>query len=183
LIFTAPFARNTNASFMTLTIRPETPADIAAIETLTAAAFENAPHTDHTEHFVVNALRRAGQLSISLVAQDDDEIVGHAAISPVTISSGTIGWFGLGPISVLPERQGQGISTRLMAAALAELRRLGGAGCVVLGDPAYYGRFGFVARPELVLPDVPAEYFQALSFGDGFPVGKVAYHEGFGATA
>ncbi|MBT8766993.1 GNAT family N-acetyltransferase [Metapseudomonas boanensis] len=167
---------------MPLVIRTESPADCAAIEHLTAAAFEHAPHTNHTEQFIVNALRRAGQLSISLVAADDDQIVGHVALSPVSISSGATNWFGLGPISVLPARQGEGIGTLLMEAALADLQRRGAAGCVLLGDPAFYQRFGFVARPELVLPGVPAEYFQAVSFSETWPVGDVSYHEAFNAT-
>ena len=167
---------------MTLVIRPETPADCATIARLTAAAFRHAPHSSHTEQFIVDALRRAGQLSVSLVAQNGDEIVGHVAVSPVSISSGATGWYGLGPISVLPARQGRGIGSRLMESALAELRRLGAAGCVVLGDPAYYRRFGFAARPALVLPGVPPEYFQAMSFEGSRPVGRVGYDEAFNAT-
>jgi predicted N-acetyltransferase YhbS len=65
---------------MPILIRAETPADTDVIEQLTAAAFQNAPHTSHTEQFIVHALRRAGQLSVSFVAQYDDEIVGHVAI-------------------------------------------------------------------------------------------------------
>ena len=167
---------------MPILIRPETPADNTVIERLTAAAFQDAPHTSHTEQFIVNALRRAGQLSVSLVAQDDNEIVGHVAISPVSLGGGTTAWYGLGPISVSPERQGQGIGTQLMQSALAELRRLGGVGCVVLGDPAYYGRFGFVVQPGLVLSGVPAEYFQAILFSGNWPVGTVSYHGAFDAS-
>ena len=168
---------------MSVLIRAETPEDSAAIEILTASAFLNAAHSSHTEQFIVNALRRAGRLSVSLVAQDGAAIVGHVAVSPVAISSGAAGWYGLGPISVLPGRQREGIGSGLMRAALTELRRLGAAGCVLLGDPAYYRRFGFAARPELVLPGVPPEYFQALSFDGSWPEGSVRYHEAFEATA
>lgn len=167
---------------MNLTIRNEQAADIDAISALTAAAFEHAEHSSHTEHFIVNALRRSGQLSVSLVAVHNNEIIGHVAISPVTISSGATGWHGLGPISVRPDRQGQGVGSALMEAALAELRRLGGVGCVVLGEPGYYGRFGFKAEPGLELPGVPQEYFQAVSFGDEMPSGTVKYHAAFEAT-
>lgn len=167
---------------MNLTIRNEQAADIDAISALTAAAFEHAEHSSHTEHFIVNALRRSGQLSVSLVAVHNNEIIGHVAISPVTISSGATGWHGLGPISVRPDRQGQGVGSALMEAALAELRRLGGVGCVVLGEPGYYGRFGFKAEPGLELPGVPQEYFQAMSFGDEMPSGTVKYHAAFEAT-
>lgn len=165
-----------------LGIRDELPADAPAIEQLTIAAFERAPHTNGAEHFIVNALRRAGQLSISLVALDEDGIVGHIALSPVSISDGTAGWYGLGPISVSPGRQGQRIGSHLMESALSELRRLGASGCVVLGDPAYYGRFGFTAMPHLVLPGVPPGYFQAILLAGAWPAGDVTYQEAFNAT-
>ncbi|WP_087723774.1 GNAT family N-acetyltransferase [Pandoraea sp. PE-S2T-3] len=168
---------------MTLHIRNETPADVTAIEALTTAAFLNAPHTDHTEQFIVNALRRAQQLSVSLVAQDDGVIVGHVAVSPVTISDGSARWYGLGPISVAPDRQGQGVGSQLMHAALDALRQRGAAGCVVLGDPLYYGRFGFAANPGVILPGVPPEYFQTVSFDGSTPSGTVHYHDAFNATS
>ena len=164
---------------MSITIRSETPLDAAAIERLTAAAFRAAPHTSHTEHFIVNALRRADRLSISLVAEDDGEIVGHVAISPVSISDGSDGWYGLGPISVAPERQRQGIGGRLMIQTMAALRRLDASGCVVLGDPDFYHRFGFKTEPSLVLPDVPPEYFQTVTLQGPVPSGTVSYHEAF----
>ncbi len=166
---------------MHMTIRNEQSQDIEAISRLTEAAFRNEEYSSHTEHFIVNALRRTGQLSISLVAAEHDEILGHVAISPVNISSGVTGWYGLGPISVRPDRQGKGIGSALMRAALQQLRQQGAAGCVVLGDPAYYGRFGFKAHPGLELPDVPPEYFQALSFTGELPVGVVKYAAAFDA--
>lgn len=160
-------------------IRPESPGDVETIHALTAAAFLNAPHTSHTEHLIVDALRAAGQLVLSLVEEQDGALVGHVAVSPVTIRDGSHGWFGLGPISVLPEHQGLGVGSALMRAALARLREQGAAGCVLLGEPAYYGRFGFRAVPGLVLPGVPPEYFQALAFNGPLPHGEVAYHEAF----
>ncbi|KAF7964031.1 GCN5 family acetyltransferase [Cupriavidus sp. UYMU48A] len=167
-----------------LTIRAETPEDADAIAQLTEAAFLDALHSGHTEAFIVAALRRAGQLTISLVAQEQaTTLLGHIAFSPVSVSDGSGGWYGLGPVSVQPSRQREGIGTALMEAGLAALRARGAAGCVVLGDPAYYGRFGFAPRPELVLPGVPPEYFQALAFDGGQPAGQVAYHEAFAATA
>ncbi|QVM89476.1 N-acetyltransferase [Pseudomonas entomophila] len=167
---------------MNITLRNERPEDIRNINRLTEAAFANAEHASHTEHVIVDALRRVGQLSVSLVAVEGDTLVGHVALSPVTLSSGVRGWFGLGPISVLPARQGQGIGSLLMKAALAELQRMGGVGCVVLGDPAYYGRFGFKPQPGLTLPGVPAEYFQALAFDGAVAQGTVQYHDAFSAT-
>lgn len=166
---------------MNIGIRNEAPSDAGAIEAVTAAAFLNAPHATHTEQFIVNELRRAGQLTVSLVAEEENLIVGHVAVSPVTISDGSSGWYGLGPISVMPEYQNRGIGTRLMQQALEALRGLGAAGCVLLGDPEYYRRFGFRAEPALVLPDVPAEYFQAIRFRGEIPAGTVSFHEAFNA--
>jgi putative acetyltransferase len=165
-----------------LKIRSETLDDAAAIEAVTAAAFLEAPHTSHTEQFIVAALRAAGALSVSLVAEAEGAVVGHVAVSPVTTSDGTPNWFGLGPISVLPAWQGRGVGSALMRAALETLRDLGAAGCVALGEPAFYGRFGFKAEPGLVFPDIPPEYFQAILLGDAnLPRGSVTYHQAFSA--
>jgi putative acetyltransferase len=166
---------------MTIKIRSELPSDVTAIETVTAAAFLNATHTSHTEQFIVNALRKAGVLSVSLVAEDNGEIVGHVAISPVSISDGSSGWYVLGPISVAPDRQGMGIGSQLMEQALAELGKLAAAGCVLVGNPNYYGRFGFKPEPAIVLPGVPPEYFQAISFDADIPTGIVTHHAAFNA--
>ncbi|PYB84276.1 HAD family hydrolase [Pseudomonas soli] len=166
-----------------IALRDERPEDIDAIGQLTEAAFADAEHSSHTEQFIVTALRRAGQLTVSLVAVEASTVVGHVAISPVTLASGASGWFGLGPVSVSPARQGQGIGSALINAALARLHGLGGQGCVVLGDPRYYARFGFKAQPGLTLPGVPAEYFQALAFAGGVPQGDVQYHAAFEATS
>lgn len=166
---------------MSQILRLEAAADIAGIHALTTAAFLNVPHTDHTEQFVVDALRNAGALTISLVAEEGGRLVGHVAISPVSISDGSPGWFGLGPISVSPERQGQGIGTRLMYRVLELLREQGAFGCVLLGDPVYYRRFGFKPESRLVLIDVPPEYFQVVAFSSSLPQGTVTYHPAFGA--
>lgn len=168
---------------MNLKIRTETSADVEQIHSVTELAFQNAPHTDHTEQFIVQALRKSDALTISLVAEADGEIIGHVAISPVRISDGAAHWFGLGPMSVLPayQGQGQGVGSQLMKQALANLEAKGASGCVVLGDPHYYGRFGFKVVEGLVFPGVPAEYFQAVSFGVAFPQGEVTYHDAFSA--
>lgn len=165
-----------------INIRSELPSDAAAIEAVTIAAFSTAEHSSGTEQFIVRALRDSGQLTVSLVAEEDGRIVGHAAVSPVTITTGSPGWYGLGPVSVVPEQQGRSIGTMLITHALEGLRTSGAAGCVVLGEPGYYSRFGFSADPSLVLPGVPAEYFQAIVFDGARPVGEVAYHASFEAT-
>lgn len=160
-------------------IRPEAPGDVEAIHALTAAAFQRAPHTSHTEHLIVDALRAAGALTLSLVEERQGAVVGHVAVSPVTVSDGTRDWFGLGPISVLPGYQGLGVGSGLMRAALQRLRQQGAGGCVLVGEPAFYSRFGFRAVPTLLLPGVPAEYFQALALHGRVPYGEVSYHEAF----
>lgn len=164
-------------------VRKETSWDAAAIEAVTVAAFSSAAHASHTEQFIVRAPRDSGQLSVSLVAEDAGSIIGHVVVSPVAIADGASGWYGLGPISVVPERQGQGIGSILMENALTELRALGAAGCVVLGDANYYSRFGFNVESALTLPRVPSEYFQAISLSGSWPSGEVTYHDSFQATA
>ena len=166
---------------MNIQIRNETSADIAAIDSVTISAFLNAPHTSHTEQFIVSALRKAGNLTVSLVADAEGTVIGHVAVSPVSISDGASGWFGLGPISVEPAHQGCGVGSRLMREALRILRERGAAGCVVLGEPGYYSRFGFQVDPNLVLPDVPPEYFMAVSLDSSQPRGTVSYHAAFNA--
>ena len=160
-------------------IRPEVPADTLSIEVVTVAAFLNSEHTSHTEQLIVEGLRKAGALTVSLVAEDHGEIVGHVAVSPVVISDGTAGWYGLGPLSVKPECQKRGIGSKLVHEALGWLRDLGACGCVVLGDPRYYKRFGFIGEPGLTLPDVPPEYFMAIAFDASRPHGIVTYHQAF----
>jgi len=160
-------------------VRPERDADIDAIRALTETAFRTAPHADGTEHLIVDRLRAAGALTLSLVAEADGVVVGHVAFSPVAISDGSAGWYGLGPISVDPARQGEGIGTRLVREGLERLKALGAAGCVLLGDPAYYARFGFEADPKLVLEGVPPEYFQRVAFSPVYGGGTVSYHPGF----
>lgn len=164
---------------MNIQIRAEQPQDVAGIESVTVAAFRHAAHASHTEQFIVRALRNSGQLSVSLVAVEGGNVIGHVALSPVAISTGAFHWYGLGPISVHPEHQGQGVGSQLMEQALAQLQHLGASGCVVLGDPGYYDRFGFKAEPSFVLPGVPPEYFQAISFSGPIPSGTVSYHEAF----
>ena len=163
--------------------RDEGIGDAAAIAALTDAAFRDAPHRSGTEAAIVAALREDGVLALSLVAEDDDGMLaGHVAFSPVRLSGGEPGWFGLGPVSVVPDRQGRGIGAALVRAGLARLRAEGADGCVVLGDPAYYARFGFVADARLQLPGVPPAYFQVQVFGGEVPAGTVAYADAFSAS-
>lgn len=164
-------------------IRSERLADEAAIDALLASAFRDVAHSDHTEHAIVRALRRAGALTLSLVGEAEGGIVGYVAVSPVSVSDGATDWQGLGPLAVLPAWQRRGVGGALVRAALTALRADGAAGCVVLGDPDYYAGFGFAPCPGLVLPGVPAAYFQAQAFNAAVPRGTVAYHDAFLARA
>ena len=164
-----------------LLIRYELPEDIGRTHDIIISAFLDAPHANGNEQLIVNTLRDSGALTLSLVAQYNDELVGHAAISPVTISDESCKWYGLGPLSVIPEWQRQGCGTRLTQRALEELQKYGAQGCVVLGNPRYYSRFGFQQIDELTLSNVPAEYFLALPFGQHRPRGNVTYHSSFSA--
>ncbi len=172
---------------MSIYIRPEAAADIPHITAITESAFLTEAHSSHTEQFIVNALRKAGVLSLSLVAEQEGaapehKLVGHIAASPVQITGSMGNWYGLAPLSVRPDKQQQGIGGLLVGQLLLQLKALGADGCVVLGDPGYYGRFGFKAQDGLYYAGVPAEYMQALSFEGQLITGEVAYHDAFNAT-
>ena len=165
---------------MDVLIRSEKPADIEAIEQVTIAAFDGKWYSDQTEHLVINRLREAGAMPVSLVAEMDGKVVGHVAFSKVTINGEDQDWYGLGPISVQPDLQKQGIGSRLIQAGLARIREMGAKGCVLEGDPNYYHRFGFKSYPNLIYEGAPApQYFMALPFYDEVPSGKVEYHPAF----
>jgi putative acetyltransferase len=156
-------------------------ADAAVITEVTVAAFETMEISSHTEQFVIEALRAAKALTLSLVAEVDGRVVGHIAFSPVTISDGTRNWYGLGPVSVLPEYQRQGIGKALIREGLSRLKDMNAQGCCLVGHPDYYRKFGFKNMPGLVHEGVPQEVFFALSFDGHTPQGTVTFHYGFKA--
>ncbi len=160
-------------------IRKEQPADIDAIRDVTELAFRGAAHTCGREHLLVGDLRDAGALSLSLVAIAESGIVGHAALSPVAIPNATGRWYGLGPISVLPACQRRGVGSALMHAALAWLTGQGAAGCVLVGDPAYYVRFGFAADPLLQVDGVPPEVTLSIRLRPNADRGTAQFHPAF----
>lgn len=163
-------------------LRPETASDAFAIRSLVSAAFHDAPHASGTEADIVDALREDGALTVSLVCAEADEIVGHVAFSPVVVGLAAEGWFGLGPLAVRRENRRKGIGRRLVEAGLDSLRTRDAGGCVVLGDPNYYRRFGLVADPAIRLAGVPPVYFQSLSLCRSRPEGEVRYHSAFGVA-
>lgn len=150
-----------------LTIRPEQPADISTIHHVHTLAFGQPQEGD-----LVDALRRAGALTLSLVAVTDGRIVGHIAFSPVTITSSTatIEALGLAPMGVLPDRQRTGIGSRLVEAGLETCREMGYGLVVVLGHPHYYPRFGFMpSKPYGIVweHDTPDEAFMVRELQAG----------------
>jgi len=164
-----------------IVIRNETHDDVCAISEVTIAAFKTLEISNHTEQFIIEALRAAKALTVSLVAEVDGRVVGQIAFSPVIISDGTRNWYGLGPVSVLPEYQRKGIGKALIQEGLSRLKVLNAQGCCLVGHPDYYRKFGFKNMSGLVHEGVPQEVFFALSFDGHTPQGTVTFHEGFKA--
>ncbi len=164
---------------MPIRLREETPPDIPLIHAVTAAAFQDAPHASGTEAAIVDALRDADALSLSLVALEDDEIVGHVAFSPAKAQEGSGPWFTLGPVSVVPDRQQRGIGSQLIRKGIDTLRQKGAAGCILLGDPGYYQRFGFEPAPGNSPGEDYAPYFMILPFTPDVPSGEIVFHPAF----
>jgi putative acetyltransferase len=162
-------------------IRGEIEADAGAITEVTVAEFMTLEISNHTEQFIIEALRAAKALTVSLVAEMDGRVIGHIAFSPVTISDGTRNWFGLGPVSVFPEYQRQGIGKALIQEGLSRLKDMNAQGCCLVGHPDYCRKFGFKNLPGFVHEGVPPEFFFALSFDGHTPQGIVTFHEGFKA--
>lgn len=180
-------------------IRDETPLDVAAITAITIAAFALLEVSGHNEQHIINALRAKNALSLSLVAEWQGCLVGHIAFSPVeivptaakrngngsspaTASEKPLGWYGLGPVSVLPMYQKRGVGKALINEGMKRLRAAGANGCCLVGHPTYYPQFGFRTVPGLVYEGVPAEVFMACSFDGAYPQGQVIFHEAFQAT-
>lgn len=165
-----------------LILRPEIPADYPAVAALLRAAFLDHPHGrpgEPVEPALLDALRQQGGLALALTAEAGGQVVGHIAFSPVTISGEAGAWYGMGPVAVLPAWQGQGIGSSLVDEGLRQLRALGAQGCVLVGEPDYYRRFGFATDPLLTLPGVPPEYFLVYTLADTYPVGEVSFHAAF----
>lgn len=144
-------------------IRYEEPQDKNAIHAIHASAFSS-----DSEARLVDALRDAGNLTVSMVAIEDDRIVGHVAFSPVQTESGVSG-VGLAPVAVLESHRRRGIGAALIRAGLDACRLLDAGWAVVLGEPEYYGRFGFVAASRFGLRDEygGGDAFQAMEFREG----------------
>lgn len=160
-------------------VRPEAHGDLAAIREVNVVAFQGHPFSQQTEHLIVEALRAADALELSLVAESDGEVVGHIAFSAADIGGASTGWSLLGPVAVLPAHQGEGIGRMLVEAGLAVLRSREARGCVLVGDPAFYGHFGFRHHEGVTWHGVPDENVLCLLMSGEMPTGEVAYHPAF----
>lgn len=161
-------------------IRNETVQDIPAISRVVTEAMRMLPQSTGTEAAIVAGLRAGDALLLSLVAEEKGEVVGYLAASAARIGSQD-GWGLIGPLAVSPLRQRRGIGSALMAEALHRLRQAC-RGAALVGDPGYYGRFGFRAFPDLRVGDCPPRFVQALPFDGGIPAGELVHHPVFGLT-
>lgn len=159
-------------------IRNEIVSDIPAIGQVITEAMRMLPQAAGTEAAIVEALRAAGALDLSLVAEEDGAVIGHLAASEARVGVQD-GWALIGPLAVVPSRHRQGIGTALMAEALRRLRETS-RGAALVGDPAYYGRFGFRSFPGLTVGALPPEVVLALPFGREAPCGELVCHPAFG---
>ncbi len=162
-----------------LLVRHERPGDAAAIAEVIAAAFRGHPSSQGRETGAVARLRRDKALVVSLVAQTNAGVAGHIAFSRVIITGAGGGWYGLGPLAVAPSLHKRGIGQLLVRSGLEELRAISARGCVLLGDPGFYGRFGFRPWPGLMLEGAPPEHVLGLPFGKDEPAGEIAFHSAF----
>ncbi|PWR25891.1 GNAT family N-acetyltransferase [Zavarzinia aquatilis] len=159
-------------------IRDETPGDIPAIGPLITEAMRLLPQATGGEAAIVERLRMAGALTLSLVAEDGGRVVGYLAASAARIGPQD-GWGLIGPLAVLPARHRQGIGSALMAEALHRLLTTS-RGAALVGDPGYYRRFGFRAFPGFGVAGCPPEVVQALPFDGNVPRGELIHHPAFG---
>lgn len=161
-------------------VRAEKAGDEAAIRALTLRAFDGHPFSNGDEADVIERLRKDGDLALSLVAQQDGAIIGHAAWSAARLSNGEDGWMVLGPISVDPLHQRKGVGRALIAAGEAAMMAQGVKGITVLGDPAIYRKFGFVQHTAMRLEGELGAYLQVKSFGAAIPSAEITYAAAFG---
>lgn len=161
------------------TIRTERDDDRAAIHDVIDTAFAGMPYADGDEAGLVDRLRAEGALSVSLVAELSGRVVGQIAFSPAQASDGTHGWYALGPVSVVPAHQRCGVGSTLVRAGLKVISESGAAGCILTGNPAYYGRFGFEVSPSNAPRDEPAEFFMVKVFRGRQPKGPIYFHRAF----
>ena len=172
-----------SGSLICMVICKERPSDAVAVRAVIERAFEPMAFSSGTEGSIVDRLRSQAALSLSLVALDNEVVVGHIAFSPARHDGRADSrWYALGPVAVLPERQRDGIGSALIRTGLAQLELQGAAGYMLIGNPAYYQRFGFTRAPEHTPEGEPAEFFQVRhSESTEVPPG-LRFHEAFRTT-
>ena len=166
-----------------MTIRPERPDDVDIIREVVRLAFTGHPVSSGTEPLIIDALRADGALELSVVAEVDDVVVAHIAFSAAAIGDSPSGWFLVGPVAVRPDHQGTGIGRALIEASLDTMRTRGARGCVLVGDPGFYGRFGLRRCSEVTWPGIPDEYVLCLPMSGEDPAGEIAFHPTFLVTS
>jgi putative acetyltransferase len=164
-----------------LIIRGERPTDVDAVDMVLREAFADHPHSQQTEHLIARRLRQAGELVLPQVAALAGVTVGYATFSAVRLSPAHDGWYGLGPVAVAPEFHGLRIGSALIDGGLQALKSIGAVGCVVLGEPRFYRRFGFEQSLGVTFDGAPPEYFLAHAFRGAVPSAAVSYHPAFSA--
>lgn len=164
-------------------IRAERPADRDAIHDLTVRAFTGKPYSEGTEAPIIRLLRQSGDLTLSLVAEEDGVVIGHVAFSPLRIGGASRNWFGLGPISVEPARQRSGIGKALIGRGLEILKAQGAAGVALIGDPHVYRGSGFVSDGRLTYKGLEARYVQRVLFCGPEPEGELHFADAFDRAA
>ena len=165
---------------MTITIAPERPADVDAIRSLNTLAFDG--RTEEAE--LVDELRDTGELVLSLVAHNSTGIVGHVAFSRLVVETadGPVGGVALAPVGVHPTCQESGVGSELIRTGLEMLDESDEQVVLVVGNPSFYGRFGFSTAAGKRYPSRHSgPHFMALVLGEPStaPIGPVRYPEAF----
>jgi len=160
-------------------VRSERPSDAPEISRLLLDAFQGHPHSTQNEHRIVDVLRAEDALSLSLVAETEGGVAGYIAGSPIVVGGVKNRWVGIGPLAVRPDLQRKGIGTALMTSALKAICEQGNLGCVLVGDPGYYARFGFCHPDGLTMAEVPPEVILAIAFNGPLPKGEAVFHPAF----
>jgi putative acetyltransferase len=164
-------------------IRPERPGEEAAIRDTVIRAFAGHAYSDGVEQDVIDRLRADGDLLLSLVAEQDGAIIGHATFSPAILENGEDGWVVLGPMAVDPAHKGRGLGRKLIEAGEAIMRERGAKGITVLGDPELYARFGFATDTPMWLAGELGWAFQVKSLGPPIPATEQRYVRAFDPPA
>ncbi|MBT4160411.1 MAG: N-acetyltransferase [Gammaproteobacteria bacterium] len=162
-----------------LKLRLETETDWSEIRDLTELAFRDRPYSGGDEQDVVDRLRSDGALTLSLVAIDAGKLVGQITFSPAEVADGSGPWFALGPVSVLPEKQSEGIGSKLILEGLERIRGMGALGCILTGNPDYYRRFGFEISPPNTPVEEEEEFFMLKLLHGNQPEGRFLFHKAF----